>query len=93
MGDLPEKGPEGQVQRPVAATGVGALVALGEEVGGDPAFEEELELVQEGGLVGSTLATEPVEVVSEEWSEGREIGCHIRQLLYCPIDTNANLKW
>lgn len=91
MGDLPEEGPEGEPEGPAAAAGVGAVVALGEEVVRDPALEEELELVQEVGPGGSPVAAEPAIVVSKEGSEGWEVWSHAGQRVYCPIDEDDSL--
>ncbi len=92
LGDLPKEGPEGESESPPAASGVGALVAWSEEVVGDPAFEEKLELVQEGTLAGGGIAAEAFEPSGKARSEGREVGSHIGQRVYCPIDTTARLE-
>lgn len=40
LSNLPQKGPEGESKGPATATGMWAIVALGEKVKGNPAFEE-----------------------------------------------------
>ena len=91
LGDLPEEGPEGEPEGPASAAGMGTFLTLGEEVIRNPAFEEELELVEEGALARGRIATEADHVSSEVRTEGREVRGHIRQLYYCPIDRNAKL--
>jgi hypothetical protein len=70
---------------------MGTFLTLGEEVMRNPAFEEELELVEEGALARGGIATEAINVSSKVRSEGREVGCHLGQCIYCPIDRNAKV--
>lgn len=92
LSDLPEESPESESESPAAAAGMRTLVALGEEVVRDPALEEKLELVQEGTLAGSGVAAQALELSGKVRSEGWEVGSHLGQLLYCPIDRTAKLK-
>ena len=68
-----------------------ALVLLGQAPVSDPGTEQSLELLKAGGGSGAQALNLPGEAIGPR----SEIRCHIRQCLYCLIDSYASLfcKW
>jgi hypothetical protein len=77
LSDLPEESPEGESKSPTTAAGMGAFVALGKKMMGDPTLEKDLELVEESsGPAGGGIVAKLVEMIGESRREAGKVRSH-----------------